>query len=185
MWKVLLIWENWTYLEFVFVQFEEPLHGETTGVYPRVRVDAALVPPVGHASGVLLTETIRTVGLDRAASRALSPWRKPLAVHDPGKVVLDLTIMLALGGNALSDIATLRAEPGASDPTVSRVIAALAEDADRALAAIDTAHSGAREAAWALAGGDAPGAAAPANQPLIVGLDATPVTSHSGKGVSI
>lgn len=40
-----------------------------------------------------------------------------------------------LGGEALSDIATLRGEPGvygpvASDPTVSRLIEARAQDAD-------------------------------------------------------
>lgn len=130
---------------------------KTTGIYPRAQVDTAGVPAIGHAGGVLLTETIRVTGLDGAVSRALSPWRKQLAVHDPGKVVLDLAIALALGGDALSDIATLRAEPGvygrvASDPTVSRVIAALAQDADRALAAIDTARARAREAAWTLAG---------------------------------
>ena len=58
-------------------------------------------------------------------SAALSAWRKPLAVHDPAKVVMDLAVMLALGGDALADFALLRSEPGlygpvASDATVSR-----------------------------------------------------------------
>ena len=102
---------------------------KTTGVYPRVHVDTADVPAIGHAGGVLLTETARATGLDRGLSAALASWRKPLAVHDPGKVILDLAVTLALGGDALSDMATLRAEPGvygpvASDPTVSRTIAA-------------------------------------------------------------
>ncbi len=38
--------------------------------------------------GLLLVETIRAAGLDRALSAGLAPWRKPLAVHDPAKVVL-------------------------------------------------------------------------------------------------
>ncbi len=38
-------------------------------------------------------------------SAALSVWRKPLAVHDPAKVVLDLALTLALGGDCLADIA--------------------------------------------------------------------------------
>ena len=95
--------------------------------YPRVQVDTAEVPAVGQAGGVLLTETIAAAGLDVALSLGLAPWRKPLAIHDPGKVVLDLALSLALGGDCLADIALLRAEPGvysrvASDPTVSRTI---------------------------------------------------------------
>ncbi|HKT56500.1 MAG TPA: IS1380 family transposase [Microbacterium sp.] len=159
---------------------------KTTGVYPCVRVDTADVPAIGQAGGVLLTETVRAAGLDRALSAVLSPWRKPLAVHDPGKVVMDLAITLALGGDALSDIASLRAEPGvygqvASDPTVSRTIAALAADADRVLAAIDTARQTARTKAWVLGGEHAPHAAASPDAPMVIDLDATLLTAHSEK----
>lgn len=109
---------------------------KTTGLYPRLHADAAGVAAIGHAGGVMLTETIRATGLDRALSSGLSPWRKRLAVHDPGKIILDLAVMHALGGDALSDLATLRVEPGvygrvASDPTVSRLISLLAGDADQ------------------------------------------------------
>lgn len=159
---------------------------KTTGAYPRLHVDAADVPAIGHAGGVLLTETARTAGLDRALSAALGSWRKPLAVHDPGKVILDLAITLALGGDALSDLATLRAEPGvygrvASDPTVSRTIAALAADSDRALTAIDAARREARAAAWMLAGEHAPDAATSPDEPVVIDLDATLLTAHSEK----
>jgi hypothetical protein len=124
-------------------------------------VDAAGSAVVSQAGGLLLTETIRTVGLDRALSLALSRWRRPLAVHDPAKVVCDLAVALGLGGDCLADIALLRAEPGvygrvASDPTVSRTIDPLARDADRALAAIDAARDADRAVAWRLAGEDAP-----------------------------
>ena len=158
----------------------------TTGLYPRVHVDAATIPAVGHASGVLLTETVRVTGLDRGLSNALPPWRKRFAVHDPGKVVLDLAIMLALGGDAVCDISTPRAEQGvygpvASDPTVSRTIAALAQDADRVLAAIDIARQAARERPWALAGEHAPNAGASPQVPVVIDLDATLVTAHSEK----
>lgn len=44
-------------------------------------------------------------------SAALAGWRKPLAHHDPAKAVLDLAITLAVGGDAMSDIATVPAEP--------------------------------------------------------------------------
>ena len=74
---------------------------------------------VSQAGGVLLTETIRAVGLDRELSAALARWRRPLAVHDPGKVITDLAVTLALGGDCLADIALLRAEPGVYGPVAS------------------------------------------------------------------
>lgn len=58
-----------------------------SGLYPQVRVDAATVPAVAHAGGALLTRTVGVSGLGVALSEALRPWRKPVARHDPAKVV--------------------------------------------------------------------------------------------------
>ncbi|SBW19414.1 hypothetical protein FDG2_1356 [Candidatus Protofrankia californiensis] len=44
-----------------------------TVVYPSVRVDAAGRGVVSMAGGVLLVETVRATGLDRALSVALAP----------------------------------------------------------------------------------------------------------------
>jgi Transposase DDE domain group 1 len=153
---------------------------------PRVRIDTSNVPAVGQAGGVLLTDTVATAALDTTLSTALAPWRKPLAVHDPGKVVLDLALSLALGGDCLADVALLRAEPGvygrvASDPTVSRTIDALAADAQAALKAINAARAAARARVWGLAGEHAPDHAADAAAPLVIDIDATLVTAHSEK----
>jgi len=130
---------------------------KSTGLYPGVRVDTSATAAVGQAGGVLLTRTIAATGLDRLLSLALARWRRPLAVHDPGKIITDLALSLALGGDCLADLAGLRAEPGvygrvASDPTVLRAIAALAA----VLKAIDTARAVARHQAWRLAGEHAP-----------------------------
>ena len=119
-------------------------------------------------------------------SVALAPWRRPLAVHDPAKVITDLAVCLALGGDTLSDVGLLRAEPElygpvASDPTVSRTIDALAADAPAALRAMNTARAAARKRAWSLAGEHAPDHATSARTPLIIDVDATLVTSHSDK----
>ena len=132
------------------------------------------------------SRTARAAGLHRLLREELAAWRKPLAVHDPAKVLLDLAVTLALGGDCLADIAVLRAEPGvygrvASDPTVSRTIDALAKDAPRALAAIDTARAAARARVWTLAGAHAPDSNADAAHPVVVDIDATLVTSHSDK----
>jgi len=157
-----------------------------TAFYPRLRVDTSRVAAVGQAGGVLLTETVRVSGLGVELSAALGRWRKPFAVHDPARVVLDLALTLALGGDCLADIALLRAEPGvygrvASDPTVSRTIDMLAADADAALKAVDTARAAARATVWTLAGDQAPDHGTDAGQPLIVDVDATLVGSHSEK----
>jgi hypothetical protein len=159
---------------------------KTTGYYPRVRVDGAGRGVVSQAGGTLLTATIRASGLDRALSAGLARWRRPTAVHDPAKVLLDLAVALGLGGDCLADIALLRAEPGvfglvASDPTVSRTIDALAADAPAALKAICAARAAARERAWGLAGEHAPDAGITAASPLVIDIDATLVTAHSDK----
>jgi hypothetical protein len=79
---------------------------------------------------------------------------------------------------------SLRAEPElfglvASDPVVSRLVARLAGDAPAALKAIGAARAAARQRAWALAGGAAPGAGGAL---VTAGIDATIVTSCSEKG---
>jgi hypothetical protein len=155
-------------------------------LYPRVGIDAAGSGVVSQAGGVTLVETLRVSGLDAALSQALARWRKPAATHDPAKVVCDLALTLAVGGDCLADVAVLRAEPGvygpvASDPTVSRTIDALAGDAPRVLAAINAARARARATVWGLAGRDAPDADATAEKPLVVDVDATLVTAHSEK----
>ena len=156
------------------------------GLYPCPDVDTAGTQVVSHAGTVLLTETIIRVGLDRALSSALTRWRPRLAVHDPAKVLLDLALGLAVGGDCLADVAVLRAEPTvfglvASDPTVSRTIDRLALDATAVLAAIDTARATARARAWELAGDHAPDHQTDAGQPLVIDVDATLVTAHSDK----
>lgn len=89
------------------------------GSYPRVLVSGGGCGVVGQAGGVLLVETARRAGLDAALSAALAPWRKPRAVHDPGKILLDLALATTLGGDCLADIAMLRAEPAVFGPVAS------------------------------------------------------------------
>jgi hypothetical protein len=78
------------------------------GSYPRVRVRDDGRQVVSQAGAVLLVETVRKSGLDQAISAALSPWRKPRAVHDPGKVLLDVALAVASGGDCLADVVGVR-----------------------------------------------------------------------------
>jgi hypothetical protein len=111
-----------------------------SGRYPRLSVDGQGSNVVPNAGAILLLRT-EAVGLDVALSQAVVPWRRRTARHDAGKVLLGLAVSLAVGGDCLADLAQLGAAPEvfgpvASDPTVSRLVDALAADAPAALAAI-------------------------------------------------
>jgi hypothetical protein len=121
-------------------------------------------------------------GLDQAISAALASWRKPRAVHDPGKILVDLALAVALGGDCLADIAMLRSEPAvfgpvASDPTVSRLIDILAASGGDALIAIRNARSEVRRHGRKLADSRAPDA----DGQVTVDLDGVLVVAHSDK----
>lgn len=159
---------------------------KSTSWYPSLSVGQGGSGVVSHAGAVLLARAADRTGLTRALSTALAPWRKPFATHDPGKILVDLAISLAIGGDCLADVAVLRAEPGvfgqvASDPTVSRLITTLAADAPKALSAINSARGTARATAWQLSGDRAPDHRIDAEAPLVIDLDATLVTAHSDK----
>jgi hypothetical protein len=135
---------------------------------------------ISTAGGLLLAQTARVCGLDRALSAGLLRWKHTRAIHDPAKTLLDLAITVVLGGDCAADIAVLRAQPGvfgpvASDPTVSRTIDRLASASNDTLAAIRTARAVARAWVWRHAG-------APAQAgKIVVDLDATILIAHSDK----
>ncbi|MFH9733212.1 IS1380 family transposase [Streptomyces sp. NPDC017260] len=155
---------------------------EPISSYPLVRVRGDGRQVVSQAGAVLLLETVRKTGLDQAMSAALAPWRKPRAVHDPGKILLDLALAVAMGGDCLADVGMLRAEPAvfgpvASDPTVSRLIDTLAASGEKALQAIRYERAEARQRVWRLAGRAAPDAGGT----VTVDLDGVLVIAHSDK----
>lgn len=158
----------------------------STVFYPRIQASADGGGIITHGGTVMVTSLAEVSGLTSDLRTALTPWRKPLATHDPAKILLDLATSLIAGGDCLADIATIRGHPEvfglvASDPTVSRLIASLAADPERAVTAIRTARASARERVWSLAADQAPGHGRSATAPLIVDIDATLVTAHSEK----
>ena len=145
-----------------------------------VRVEAGRESLISSAGAALLLQTAQVSGLAAGLSAGLSPWRPARSVHDPGKAVLDLAVAIALGGDCLADVAVLRAQPEvfgavASDPTVSRLIDALARDPEPVLAALGGARAAARDRVW--------GHRQPISEtsPVVVDLDATLVGAHSEK----
>jgi hypothetical protein len=112
-----------------------------------------LAVAVSHVGAALLADTADRLGLTAALSRELDGLRRRRSAHDPGRVVRDLAVMLADGGDALCDLRRLRDQPAlfglvASDATAGRVIDGMAEHG--LLGALRRARAHARERAWEL-----------------------------------
>jgi hypothetical protein len=128
---------------------------------------------VGHAGAALLRELADRVGLTRSLD-----WRQAgdRRRHPDAAVLRDLAVMLADGGDCLSDLAVLRDQPElfgqvASTPTAWRVVERVATDPD-GLARLRAARAHARARAWAAG-------AHPDVELLIIDADATLVLAHS------
>jgi hypothetical protein len=161
---------------------------KTTGLRPKVAVTGGGKGVVGHAGTRLLADLADVTGLTDRFGDALAVLRQREAGHGPGRVAVDVAVMLADGGEAIADLAVLRHQPDlfgsvASDPTAWRVLDGIDE---AALARLRIARAGAREVAWAQmaeTGGALPVARA-AGMPipgLVCDIDATIVVCHSEK----
>jgi len=71
---------------------------KATGTRPKIVVSADGRGVVGHAGARLLADVAEVTGLTGACSYALARLRQRRGVHDPGRVVVDLAVMLADGG---------------------------------------------------------------------------------------
>jgi Transposase DDE domain group 1 len=131
---------------------------------------------VSHAGSALLAQVADTLGLTKALSLRLAAIKQRRRGHDPGRVIRDLAVMLADGGECVSDLGTVRDQqalfgPVASDSTAFRVIDRIASD-PALLDALRAAHARARERFWELHG---------APERLTIDVDATLITAHSDK----
>jgi hypothetical protein len=131
---------------------------------------------VSHAGAALLAETADRVGLTRELSRALAGVRERQGKHDPGRVIRDLAVMLADGGDCLSDLRTVRDQEPlfgavASDTTAFRLVDQIASD-PTLLEALRVARALPRERAWEL--GVRP-------QRLVLDIDSTLICAHTEK----
>ena len=128
---------------------------------------------VGHVGAALLRELADRLGLTSALGWQQRDGRRR---HPDAAVLRDLAVMLADGGDCLSDLAVLRDQPElfgpvASTPTAWRVLERTASDPD-GLARLRAARAHARGRAWA-AGGD------PDVELLIIDADATLVLAQT------
>ena len=139
-----------------------------------VRADGEGV--VSHAGAALIAECADRLGLTSALDRALGDLFERTPTHSPGRVVRDLAVMLADGGDALCDLGAVRDQEAlfgavASDATAFRLIERIAENPD-ALERMRAARAEARARVWRLG----------ARPRLVeIDLDATLLVAHSEK----
>jgi Transposase DDE domain group 1 len=131
---------------------------------------------VSHAGTALLGQVADTVGLTRALSTCLAGANRRRRGHDPGRVIRDLAVMLADGGECVSDLGAVREQAAlfgevASDSTAFRMVDRIAQTPGM-LDALRSAHATARAQFWELSG---------APQRLTIDVDTTLITAHSEK----
>ena len=138
-----------------------------------VRVAGGGGQVAAHSGLFALGRFADALGLGEAVSAAVRPGGERAPVHDRGKVLAHLLLMLAGGGEACSDIEHLRAQPVlfgevASDSTLYRTLRGLgAGQVEGLLGAV----AGVRAGVWERRG-DAPG-------PVVLDIDSTLVEVHS------
>jgi Transposase DDE domain group 1 len=131
---------------------------------------------LSHAGTALVAQVADKTGLTRALSLRLGSMKERRAGHDPGSVVRDLAVMLADGGECLSDLGGVRDQlrlfgEVASDSTAYRVIERIAADPEL-LDGVRQAHAKARSRAWELGVGP---------ERVTLDIDATLIGAHSEK----
>src|SRR5512132_3679046 len=129
---------------------------------------------VSHAGAALLVELSDRVGLTGELSGALAPTRERRSAHDPGRVLRDVAVMLADGGDCVTDMAAYRGQErlfgaGASETTTHRVLKSIDE---QLLDRIRTARAAARARVWDVGGRP---------DSITFNIDATLVTAHAEK----
>src|SRR5437879_3248346 len=129
---------------------EGTYHVKATKWRPALKVTADGKGLATHAGSRLLAEMADRSGLTDALSEALAPMCKRRRRHDPGKVISDLAVTIAGGGDALANLLGLRLQADvfgavASVPTAFRVVDAID---DTLLTAIRAARSRVRRSVW-------------------------------------
>lgn len=142
---IALTWDERACPRLLTFQQEGTFCVHTTGLRPQLVVSADGCGVVSHAGSRLLADLADAAGLTGAFGDALCGLRPRGTGHDPGRIAVDLAVMLADGGQAIADLALLRDQPEvfgpvASTPTAWRLLAGIDSDA---LARLRSARSAA------------------------------------------
>ena len=148
-------------------------------VKPKARLETVEVSAdgeglVSHAGIALLSELADRSGLTGALSDALAVTRERRSAHEPGRVLVEVVVMLADGGDCVTDLDAYRGQERlfgarASETTTHRVVKSIDEPL---LATVRAARARARARVWDA--GARPGT-------ITFNIDATLLTAHSEK----
>jgi hypothetical protein len=153
------------------------LRVQATRTRPGFEVTADGTGVVGHAGAALLAELADRLGLTAALGWRTGQGQTRRHRHQAGRVLRDLAVLLADGGDCLSDLAVLRHQPElfgpvASTATAWRVVERAACD-ELGLAGVRAARAQARARAWQMG--------AHADGLLCIDVDGTLLDAHSPK----
>jgi hypothetical protein len=156
---------------------EGTLRVQATRTRPRFDVTTDGDGVVSRAGAALLAELADRLGLTAALGWRADRRQTRRHRHQAAAVLRDLAVMLADGGDALSDLAVLRNQPDlfghvASTATAWRVVERAAVD-EFGLAGLRAARAQARARAWT--------AGAHADGLLVIDVDGTLLDAHSDK----
>ncbi len=129
---------------------------------------------VSHAGAALLVELADRAGVTAALSEALASSRERRSAHDPGRVIRDVAVMLADGGDCVTDVDAYQGQERlfgarASETTTHRVLKSVDE---QLLDRVRAARAVARSRVWDA--GARPDA-------ITLNIDATLLTAYSEK----
>ena len=129
---------------------------------------------VSHAGALLLVELADRVGLTEALSGAMVDTRERRSAHDPGRVLRDVAVMLADGGDCVTDLDAYRGQERlfgekASETTTHRVLKSVDE---WLLERVRAARAEARVRVWEAGGRP---------ETITLDIDATLLSAHSDK----
>ena len=159
---------------------------KNTRVFPCLSVATTEQSLVSHAGLNVVTSFVDALGFRDLCEDRLGQFVPSGAWHRPGTILGSLAVMLAGGGEHVSDLDILRAGAGvfgkvASNSTVSRFFERTVTNPDLFSYGFATLTRELRSRAWEAAQDRNPALKATAREPLTIDLDATLVTSHSDK----
>src|ERR671913_494356 len=79
---------------------------------PKISVTTGGQGVCSHVGSRLLAEVAAAAGLPEALDDAVGGRRQRRSAHRPGRVLTDLAVLLADGGQSITDLAVLRDQPG-------------------------------------------------------------------------
>ena len=157
-----------------------------TAVFPVIPASLTAQALVSHAGLGMLASFLNALGFRKLCEDRFSQFVPAMAGHRPGKILGSLALMLASGGEQVTDVDQLRAAPAlfgsvASEATISRFMGRIKDQPEAFTYGFATMQRSLRSKVWEAAGKRNPARRATPADPLIIDIDASLVHVHSEK----